>query len=68
MKDNVKFITYQLAEQCHMTVKRLRHEVDLSELVDWIAYRRYVTALQDQAREKVVMQREATKKRGHRRR
>lgn len=55
-----------------MTVKRLRQEIDLPEMVDWVGYRRYVAALEDQAREKVTMEREAVreaaKKRGHQRR
>jgi hypothetical protein len=55
-----------------VTVKRLRQEIDLPEMVDWVGYRRYVAALEDQAREKVTMEREAVreaaKKRGHQRR
>jgi hypothetical protein len=66
------FATYQLAEQCHMTVRQLRREIDLHELTYWHGYRRYKAALEDQAREKAKMQRdqerEAAKQKGHARR
>lgn len=44
-----------------MTVKRLRQELDLPEMVDWLGFWRYEAALRDQAREKVEMEREAAR-------
>ena len=55
-----------------MTVRQLRREIDLHELAHWSGYRRYKAALEDQAREKVKMERdaerEAAKLKGHARR
>jgi hypothetical protein len=44
-----------------VTVKRLRQEIDLPEMVDWLGFWRYEAALRDQAREKVEMEREAAR-------
>ena len=56
------FATYRLAEQCSMTVRQLRREIDLPEMVHWQGYYRYKAALQDQAYEKAKLQRGADRK------
>jgi hypothetical protein len=42
-----------------MTVRQLRRETDLAEMVDWQGYQRYKAALEDQAREKAAMSQDA---------
>ena len=63
------FAIYQIAEQCGVTVRRLRQEIDLPEMVYWQGYRRYKAALESQARERGKMEADAERKarqeRGH---
>jgi len=55
-----------------MTAGELRRRMSLPELIDWFGYDRYKGALEDQARERVKMERkadqEAAKQKGHARR
>ena len=46
-----------------MTVRQLRREMGLDEMVDWQGYRRYKAALEDQAREKTKMERKPSQRR-----
>jgi hypothetical protein len=45
-----------------MTAGELRRRMSLPELIDWLGYDRYKAALDDQARERVKMEREAERK------
>jgi transcription initiation factor TFIIIB Brf1 subunit/transcription initiation factor TFIIB len=57
VKDPIKFKTHELAERLGMTVAELRRRMSLSEMIDWIGYDRYKSALEDQAQEQVRMER-----------
>jgi hypothetical protein len=46
-----------------MTVRQLRRETDLAEMVDWQGYQRYKAALEDQAREKAALERKPLQRR-----
>ena len=71
-KEPLKFKSHELAERLGMTVAELRRRMTIPEMIDWIGYDRYKGALEDQARERVIMERkadqEAAKQRGHMRR
>ena len=45
-----------------MTAGELRRRMTIRELIDWMGYDRYKGALDDQARERVKMEREAERK------
>ena len=59
MKDSLKFQTFQLAERLGMTAAECRRRMTMGEMIDWMGYDRYKAALEDQARERVTMEREA---------
>ena len=61
-RDTIKFKTHELAERLGMTVAELRRRMTIAEMIDWIGYDRYKAALEDQARERVTMEREAKRK------
>lgn len=62
MKDSLKFQTFQLAERLGMTAAECRRRMTTREMIDWMGYDRYKGALEDQARERVKMEREAKRK------
>lgn len=45
-------MTYQLAENLHMTVGQLEREMGMPEFVDWVAFYRYRDARREQERAK----------------
>jgi len=68
VRDAIKFKTHELAERLGMTAAECRRRMTVGEMIDWMGYDRYKAALEDQARERVEMERdaarEAAKKRG----
>jgi len=42
-----------------MTAAECRRRMTMGEMIDWMGYDRYKAALEDQARERVTMEREA---------
>jgi hypothetical protein len=46
-----------------MTVAELRRRMTIAEMIDWIGYDRYKAALEDQARERLEMERKSQQQR-----
>ena len=63
MRDAIKFKTHELAERLGMTVAELRRRMTIAEMIDWIGYDRYKAALEDQARERLEMERKSQQQR-----
>ena len=57
--DTIKFKVHELAERLGMTASECRRRMTVGEMIDWMGYDRYKAALEDQARERVTMEREA---------
>ncbi len=62
-RDTIKFKTHELAERLGMTVAELRRRMTIAEMIDWIGYDRYKAALEDQARERLEMERKSQQQR-----
>jgi CO/xanthine dehydrogenase Mo-binding subunit len=60
--DTIKFKVHELAERLGMTASECRRRMTVGEMIDWMGYDRYKAALEDQARERVTMEREAKRK------
>ena len=61
MRDAIKFKTHELAERLGMTASECRRRMTVGEMIDWMGYDRYKGALEDQARERVKMERDAAR-------
>ena len=62
MRDPIKFKTHELAERLGMTAAECRRRMTSREMIDWMGYDRYKAALEDQARERLEMERKAKRK------